>query len=205
RLDLLFRSCLVGDQIRLLLFPEPRFRPRSGFLGIGRHPALSRWPRKRRQEPLLMRSVAVAMARYTAAPQVGKVRRYTEFYDGAASWSRVERIIGRVEAGAEGTDTRFIVTSLPTRSARVLYKDVYCRRGAAENHIKAWKTHLAADRTSCPKATANQFRLFLHAGAYWLLWSLRSLMPKASPWRVAQFDTLRLRLIKIAARVAELK
>ena len=84
-------------------------------------------------------------------------------------------------------------------------KSVYCRRGAAENHIKAWKTHLAADRTSCTKATANQFRLFLHAGAYWLMWSLRSLMPKRSLWRVAQFDTLRLRLIKIAARVVELK
>ena len=88
---------------------------------------------------------------------------------------------------------------------RVLYEDVYCRRGAAENHIKSWKTHLAADRTSCTKATANQFRLFLHAGAYWLMWSLRALMPKRSSWRVAQFHTLRLRLIKIAARVVELK
>src|SRR3954453_7689599 len=148
---------------------------------------------------------ASTMARYVAAPHAGKVRRYTEFYDGAASWSRVEHIIARVEAGAEGADTRVIVTSLPTRSARVLYEEVYCRRGAAENHIKAWKTHLAADRTSCPKASANQFRLFLHAGAYWLLWSLRALMPKRSPWRVVQFDTLRLRLIKIAARVVELK
>ena len=148
---------------------------------------------------------ASTMARYVAAPHAGKVRRYTEFYDGAASWSRVERIIARVEAGADGTDTRFIVTSLPTRNARVLYEDVYCRRGNAEHHIKSWKTHLAADRTSCTKATANQFRLFLHAGAYWLMWSLRSLMPKRSPWRVAQFDTLRLRLIKIAARVVELK
>src|SRR3954453_7907340 len=108
---------------------------------------------------------ASTMARYVAAPHAGKARRYTEFYDGAASWSRVERIIARVEAGADGTDTRFIVTSLPTRNARVLYEDVYCRRGAAKNHIKAWKTHLAADRTSCPKATANQFRLFRHAGS----------------------------------------
>jgi hypothetical protein len=148
---------------------------------------------------------ASTLARYVAAPHAGKVRRYTQFYDGAASWSRVERIIARVEAGADGTDTRFIVTSLPTRNARVLYEDVYCRRGAAENHIKSWKTHLAADRTSCSKASANQFRLFLHAGAYWLMGSLRSLMPKRSPWRVAQFDTLRLRLIKIAARVVELK
>src|SRR5215210_4648942 len=148
---------------------------------------------------------ASTLARSAAAPQAGKVRRYTEFYDGAASWSRVERIIARVEAGANGTDTRFIVTSLPTRNARVLYEEVYCRRGAAENHIKSWKTHLAADRTSCTKATANQFRLFLHAGAYWLMWSLRALMPKRSSWRVAQFDTLRLRLIKIATRVVELK
>ena len=73
----------------------------------------------------------------------------------------------------DGTDTRFIVTNLGHGSGRSLYQDLYCRRGQAENHIKAWKTHLAADRTSCPKATANQFRLFLHAGAYWLLWSLR--------------------------------
>jgi len=44
-------------------------------------------------------------------------------------------------------------------------------------------------------------RLFLHVGAYWMMWSLRSLMPRRSWWRVAQFDTLRLRLIKIATRV----
>ena len=81
---------------------------------------------------------------------------------------------------AGGTDTRFIVTNLGHGNGRSLYQDLYCRRGQAENHIKAWKSHLAADRTSCPKATANQFRLFLHAGAYWLLWSLRALMPRAS-------------------------
>jgi hypothetical protein len=34
---------------------------------------------------------------------------------------------------------------------------------------------------------------------------MRRLMPKRSPWRVMQFDTLRLRLVKIAARVVELK
>jgi len=105
------------------------------------------------------------------------------------------------EAGPDGVDTRFIVTNLSGGSARTLYEDVYCARGQAENHIKAWKTHLAADRTSCCRAGANQMRLFLHVGAYWLMWSLRSLVPRRSRWRVAQFDTLRLRLIKIAARV----
>jgi len=143
--------------------------------------------------------------RFDTGAKKAKLRRFKEFYDGAASWSRVERIIARVEAGEEGTDTRFIVTNLAGGRPKVLYQDVYCRRGCAENHIKSWKTHLAADRTSCSKATANQFRLFLHAGAYWLLWALRAAMPKRSIWRVAQFDTLRLRLVKIAARVVEMK
>ena len=143
--------------------------------------------------------------RFRAAPARGKVRRFKEFYDSAQSWSRVERIIARVEAGPEGTDTRLIVTNLAGGRPKKLYQGIYCARGQAENHIKAWKNHLAGDRTSCHQAEANQFRLFLHAGAYWLLWSMRRVMPKGSTWRVMQFDTLRLRLIKIAARVVELK
>ena len=148
---------------------------------------------------------ASTKARFEIAPKEGKLRRFKEFFDGAGSWSRVERIIARVEVGTEGPDTRFVVTNLKLRNARVLYEDVYCRRGQAENHIKSWKTHLAADRTSCTKASANQLRLFLHAGSYWLMWGLRTSLPKRSMWRVAQFDTLRLRLIKIAARVVEMK
>ena len=50
---------------------------------------------------------------------------------GTASWSRVERIIARVEAGAQGTDTRFVVTNLAGGTARTLYEDLYCRRGQA--------------------------------------------------------------------------
>jgi hypothetical protein len=143
-------------------------------------------------------------ARFKAASGGAKVRRFKAFYDGAGTWSRVRRIIARVEAGPLGTDTRFIVTNLRQGTGRGLYEGLYCQRGQAENHVKAWKAHLAADRTSCTRATANQFRLFLHAGAYWLLWSLRAVMPKRSRWRVAQFDSLRLRLVKIAARVVEM-
>jgi hypothetical protein len=32
--------------------------------------------------------------------------------------------------------------------------------------VKAHKVHLASDRISCSKATANQFRLVLHTAAY---------------------------------------
>jgi hypothetical protein len=55
---------------------------------------------------------------------------------------------------------------------KALYEKVYCARGQAENLIKAHKLHLASDRTSCTKATANQFRLLIHTAAYWLMLSL---------------------------------
>jgi hypothetical protein len=51
----------------------------------------------------------------------------------------------------------------------------------------------------------HQLRLFLHVGAYWLMWGLRSVAPRRSYWRTAQFDTWRLRLIKLAVRVEVLK
>jgi len=144
-------------------------------------------------------------ARRFEAGKGNKVRRFKEVYDAAGSWTRAERIIARVEVGVLGRDTRFIVTSLTGGRGKALYEKVYCRRGQAENHIKAWKAHLAADRTSCSKATANQMRLALHGAAYWLMWTLRAVMPKRSQWRRVQLDTLRLRLIKLAARVIQRK
>jgi hypothetical protein len=132
-----------------------------------------------------------------------KVRRYTEFRYAAKTWSTDRRVIARVEASGRGSDSRFIVTNL-TGKPRWLYEAVYCARGQAENLIKAHKRHLASDRTSCTKATANQFRLVLHTAAYWLLHTLRSLASKRSFWHRAQFDTIRLALIKVAGRVTEL-
>jgi len=132
-----------------------------------------------------------------------KVRRYGEFAYAAKTWSAERRVIARIEASDRGSDTRFIVTNL-TGTPQWLYETVYCARGQAENLIKAHKRHLASDRTSCSRATANQFRLVLHTAAYWLLHTLRGLAPKASFWRDAQFDTLRLAFIKVAARVTEL-
>jgi hypothetical protein len=104
-----------------------------------------------------------------------------------------------------GRDTRYIVTNLEGGRGKHLYEKLYSARGQAENHIKGWKRHLASDRTSCTKASANQMRLMLHGCAYWLWWTLRAACPKRSPWRHAQFDTLRLHLIKLAATIVEKK
>jgi hypothetical protein len=132
-----------------------------------------------------------------------KVRRYGEFRYAAKSWTVERRVIARVEAGPQGADSRFIVTNL-AGLPKSLYEKVYCARGQAENLIKAHKLHLASDRTSCTKATANQFRLLIHTAAYWLMLGLRGLAPRTSFWREAQFDTIRLCLIKVAGRVTEM-
>jgi len=134
--------------------------------------------------------------------EADKVRRYGDFRYAASSW-KVERRVIRVEAGPQGADSRFVVTNL-NGLPKTLYEKVYCARGQAENLIKAHKLHLASDRTSCTKATANQFRLLIHTAAYWLLLTLRSLAPKTSFWRDAQFDTIRVCLIKVAGRVTEM-
>jgi hypothetical protein len=155
---------------------------------------------------VLLRRV-VGLAEEAALTRVergaAKVRRFSEFVYAAKTWHVGRRVIARIEASDRGTDSRFIVTNL-AGTPRWLYETVYCARGQAENLVKAHKLHLASDRTSCTKATANQFRLVLHTAAYWLLYTLRGLTPKKSFWRAAQFDTIRLMLIKVAARVTEM-
>jgi hypothetical protein len=155
---------------------------------------------------ILLRQVAAlaedaAMARVEGTSE--KVRSYDAFRYAAKSWHVERQVIARIEASPKGADSRFVVTNI-AGAPRWLYDKIYCARGQAENLIKAHKLHLASDRTSCSSAAANQFRLLIHTAAYWLLHTLRGLAPKRSFWRDAQFDTVRLALIKVAARVTEM-
>jgi hypothetical protein len=179
----------------------------------GRHEAMSWCERERvaylfglAGNPVLLARVA-GLAEAAALERVeggaDKVRRFGEFAYAAKTWAAERRVIARVEASDKGADSRFVVTNL-AGTPRWLYEVAYCARGQAENLVKAHKRHLASDRTSCTKATANQFRLVLHTAAYWLLHTLRGLAPKRSFWRAAQFDTVRLTFVKVAARVTEL-
>ncbi|MDA1326028.1 MAG: IS1380 family transposase [Proteobacteria bacterium] len=133
-----------------------------------------------------------------------KLRRFFQTDYQAKSWSRARKVIARVEATSKGSDIRFVVTNLPGR-AKVLYEKIYCARGRMENMIKDHKLYTKSDRTSCHRWEANQFRLFLHTGAYWLLHRLRQAAPRRSLWRKATFETLRRVFLKIAARIEELK
>jgi hypothetical protein len=131
------------------------------------------------------------------------VRGYAETRHKAKSWTRERRAVARIEATALGLDIRFVVTNLEHGSAEWLYDTLYCARRQAENLIKLHKTQLSSDRTSCRSAIANQVRLVLHTAAYWLMLTVRDAIPKTRDLAKAEFATLRLRLIKIAARVIE--
>ena len=151
----------------------------------------------------LVEPVADAVRVNRAINETYGVRRYTETRYGAKSWSCERRVVARIEATTKGLDIRYVVTNLGTGSAGWLYDTLYCARGQAENLIKLHKTQLASDRTSCRDPRANQVRLVLHTGAYWLMLKLRDAIPQPQPLARAEFTTLRVRLLKVAARVIE--
>lgn len=138
-----------------------------------------------------------------AIGQLDKVRDFTTTRYAAKSWSRLRRVVARIEATRKGADVRYIVTNLKSGSAKHLYESVYCARGQAENLIKRHKNQLASDRTSCRSPLANQMRLILHTAAYWLMRTLRDAIPEPQSLSSGEFSTLRLRLLKIAVRVRE--
>lgn len=138
-----------------------------------------------------------------ALEQKPVLRGYAETRYKAKSWKTQRRVCARIEATTIGLDIRFVVTNLGKGSAEHIYDIIYCARGQAENLIKMHKSQLASDRTSCRSPIANQVRLVLHTAAYWLMLTLREAVPRTHHLSRAEFATLRLRLLKLGARVTE--
>ena len=82
-----------------------------------------------------------------------------------------------------------------------LYEDLYCARGEMENRIKEQQLGLFADRTSSATLRANQLRLYFSSFAYVLLHGLRRLGLTGTAFAKAQSTTIRLKLLKIGARL----
>ena len=150
-----------------------------------------------------------------AQSNVPKMRTYTSFEHQSSTWSQPRRVIARIESSMQPDptpdnanamrqeiDVRYIVTSLDGDAER-LYEGVYCQRGEAENLIKLHKAQLASDRTSCTSAVANQIRQMLVTAAFWLMHTVRAAIPEGHALAKAEFQTLRLKLLKIAVRVVE--
>jgi hypothetical protein len=156
------------------------------------------------QNAVLLRQGAAALAE--ARTRFGATRRTVQHFDvfayAAESWSQKRRIVMKAEISEQGENPRFVVTSLVEFAPALLYH-AYCERGQCENFIKDFKNALQADRLSCSTFAANFFRLLEHAAAYLLLHALRTqVAPLAPRLGRAQFDTLRLQLLKVAAIVS---
>ncbi len=131
-------------------------------------------------------------------------RRFGDFtYRTRKSWSRSRRVVGKAEYLSKGENPRFVVTSLSPRkaAAKRLYEQLYCARGEMENRIKEQQLDLFADRTSAHTMRANQLRLYFSSFAYVLMHALRRLGTQGTEFARAQCATLRLKLLKVAARV----
>jgi hypothetical protein len=131
-----------------------------------------------------------------------KQRLFEEFSYAAGTWDRPRRVIAKAEHSAQGENPRFVVTSLPGTPS-VLYDELYCQRGDAENRIKEQQLGLFADRTSCHVFLANQFRVLVSAAAYVLMETLRRVGLAGTELATAQVGTIRLKLLKIGGRIVQ--
>ena len=157
--------------------------------------------RNERLEAEIAALLAQAQNQHQQTKQAARV--FGEFaYQTRTSWSCARRVVAKAEYLDKGPNPRFVVTSLgaETWAARELYEQLYCARGEMENRIKE-QLSLFADRMSTATLRANQLRLHLSSLAYVLVHALRRLGLAATEWARAQVNTIRLRLLKIAAEV----
>ena len=155
------------------------------------------------QNPVLRRAACDEIARAERQfQQTGQPQRiFGTFSYAASTWDRSRRVIVKAEHTTKGSNPRFIVVNVPG-DPQELYEDVYCQRGEMENRIKEQQLDLFADRTSCHRFLANQFRLLLSSSAYVLVQALRRTALAGTELAQAQVGTIRLKLFKVAARVA---
>jgi len=154
----------------------------------------------------LQRALGKEMEEARAAHErTGKpARRFRDFrYKTRKSWSRERRVIGKAEYLPNKANPRFVVTNLTTRQANAkrLYEKLYCARGEMENRIKEQQLGLFADRTSTATMRANQLRLYFSSFAYVLMHGLRRLGLAGTAHAKAQSTTIRVKLLKIGARI----
>jgi hypothetical protein len=130
-----------------------------------------------------------------------KQRMFSEGLYQAKSWEHERRVIMKAEWLIQGPNSRFVVTNF-SREPKELYEFYTERGGTCEVRIDEFKNGLKADRLSCHRFVANQFRLFLHMAAYWLVLRLREALRKTE-FSSMQIQQLRLRLLKIGGQVIQ--
>lgn len=159
--------------------------------------------RNRRLEAALVGQLAEARRLCIASGRPARLFRDFQ-YRTLDSWSRTRRVVGKAEHTLEGSNPRFVVTSLKRSrvayDARALYEDLYCARGEAENRIGE-QFELFADRASSATMQANQLRMWFSAMAYVLVDTLRRVGLRFTQFADAAVATIRLKLLKLGAQV----
>lgn len=154
-----------------------------------------------RLEKAITEEMAEAKKQYEESGQ--RARIFKDFrYRTLKSWSSERRVIGKAEYLNQGSNPRFIVTSLePNISGKDLYEKLYCARGEMENRIKEQQLYMFADRTSTHWMASNQLRLYFASFAYVVMETLRRLALIGTEMAKAQCHTIRLKLFKIGAQI----
>jgi Transposase DDE domain group 1 len=157
--------------------------------------------RNKRLEEVLAKDLVQAERRCAATGKAARLFR-DFYYSTLDSWSCKRRVIGKAEHTPQGSNPRFVVTSLRRAAydARTLYEDLYCARGEAENRIGE-QFELWADRASSATMAANQLRLWFASIAYVLVNAMRRTALCETQFADAAVATIRLKLLKLGARV----
>lgn len=127
---------------------------------------------------------------------------YGEILYQAASWKYPRRVVVKVEKPNNQLTYQhtFIVTNMDLSPTEILR--FYCHRGSMENFIKECKNGFNFISTSSKTKVVNANRLQLHVLAYNIFnWFRRLALPKSM--RKMQIGTIRLKLIKVAARIVK--
>ena len=125
---------------------------------------------------------------------------YGEFEYKAKSWDYPRRVVCKIEkpTGQMIHMSTFVVTNMDSSPKDVIR--FYCKRGKMENFIKECKSGFDMKYVSSSSQIVNANRVQIHALAYNLFnWFRRLVLPEAM--RMDRIETLRLKLLKIAARV----
>ena len=133
------------------------------------------------------------------------VRIFHSFLYRAQSWKHQQRVVVKIEVNQLGTNVRFIVTDFKHQRSDFLYSDCYCDRGRMELMIAELKNGLKADRMSCNKFSANQFRLYLHCAAYVIMHSFQEDMLTGTEIENSTITTMREKLLLNAVSIDEKK
>ncbi len=159
------------------------------------------------KNPRLLKEIAqelkTAEARSLKSGEMARVFKNIQYQTLQDTWSRKRRVVAKAEHLKQGSNPRFVVTSLPRRwfAAAVVYETIYCERGEMENRIKEQQLGLFADRTSTATMRGNQVRLYFSSIAYIVMQDLRRLALKGTELETAQCTSIRLKLLKIGAQV----